>query len=256
VSGADAKSATPRERARWFWQFGVRRRLVRVGWLRRLPWRLWLFLCAWDAESVVAELGRRRGELTFVQIGSNDGVANDPLHATVRERRWSGVCVEPLPHLFDRLTSNYRGVEGVSCVRAAIAAERGTITMFTVDPAPGDPHWVDQLASLDAEVIRGHAYALPDLEGRIRPVEVPTLSLAELVAEHRLEAIDLMHVDAEGYDAEIIDQIPASAGWAPAVLIFERKHLPPARLAASEARLRSAGYHLVDLWPDELAWRR
>src|SRR5687767_3293219 len=156
MSAADGTEATLRERVRWLWQFEVRRRLVRIGWLRRLPWRVWLFLCAWDAGSVVAELGRRRGALTFVQIGSNDGVANDPLHANVRRHGWSGVCVEPLPHLFERLVSNYRDMAGVTCVRAAIAAERGTITMFVVDPAPGDPFWVDQLASLDVEVIRGH----------------------------------------------------------------------------------------------------
>ena len=32
---------------------------------------------------------------TFVQIGSNDGIKNDPLHRYIKKNNWKGILVEP-----------------------------------------------------------------------------------------------------------------------------------------------------------------
>lgn len=49
----------------------------------------------------------------FIQIGSNDGLANDPLREFVLSKRWKGILVEPVPYLFDRLIDNYKGIDGL-----------------------------------------------------------------------------------------------------------------------------------------------
>ena len=41
--------------------------------------------------------------VVFVQIGSNDGVTSDPLQYFVDRYAWSGILVEPVPHVFERL---------------------------------------------------------------------------------------------------------------------------------------------------------
>ena len=46
-----------------------------------------------------------------------------------------------------------------------------------------------------------------------------------------------------------------AASWAPQFLIFEKKHLSRIRLAESRRILKHAGYKVVNLWPDELAYR-
>ena len=246
-----------RFKTRLRWQYSVRPRLGGVTWLaNRMPWTVWCVLCASGAEAVVHELGRRSsGPLRFVQVGSNEGVANDPLHETARARRWTGVLVEPLPHLFARLVENYQGVDGVSFVNAAIGPEDGTVTMYTVEAQEDDPEWVHQIASLDRDVVLRHAYALRDLESRIRPVEVECLSLGTLVARQGLVGVDLMHTDAEGYDKDIIEQIRFDAEWAPRFLLFEVKHMDREAYFATKARLEAAGYRLAGLWPDEFAYR-
>ena len=214
-------------------------------------------MCAWNARGVVAEIARRSGRpLTFVQVGSCDGKANDPLHEVVRSCAWSGILVEPVPGLFEQLVANYEGAPGLSFFQVAIGAGEGTMTMYSVDPRPKDPDWVMQLTSLDRDVVMSHAYALPELASRIFTVEVESRTVASLIDETGLTKVDLLHIDAEGFDDQIIRDLPFTASWAPQFLIFEKKHLSRSRYLDLKRLLRQAGYKIVNLWPDELAYRR
>ena len=69
-------------------------------------------------------------------------------------------------------------------------------------------------------------------------------------------AIDLLHVDAEGYDFEILKQVDFGASWAPSFIIFEREHFDREMYRQAMHMLRTAGYRCVDVWPDTLAYCR
>jgi len=257
LTGPATRIREARFKTRLRWQFSVKPALARRQWFaHRLPWSVWCRRCASDATTVVGELARRSNmPLTFVQIGSNDGVTNDPLHDTVRASRWSGLVVEPIPSLFDRLTANYLDLPDIQCVNVAIGDVDGNATIYTVDRQHGDPEWVDQIASFDREVLERHSYALPDLENRIVTTEVDCVRLPTLIQRCDVTVIDLFHVDAEGLDDRIVGQIEMDAAWAPRYLIYEKKHLGVDRYRALGALLARSGYRLVDIWPDELAYR-
>lgn len=235
----------------------LRRGVVGVDWLnRRLPWRWWCAAGATDAIAIAWVLARRaKRPLRFVQIGSNDGVVHDPIHLVVRTYGWSGLLVEPVPDLFARLVENYEGVEHVSFENAAIGPTDGTTVLYCVTPRPDDPYWVDQLASLDRSTVLSHSGMLKDLEERIVELPIASLTVPTLVERHRLGTIDLLHIDVEGYDAEVLHQIDFGASWAPVFIIYERQHLDVRSDRAVSQLLRRAGYHLVDIWPDRFAHR-
>lgn len=230
---------------------------MRVGWFnRRLPWPLWCTLCAHDAVAVAWVIAQRAGRpLRFVQIGSNDGFVHDPLHAVVRAYGWSGVLVEPVPALFSRLQTNYAGVPGLSFENAAIGLSDGQASLHVVEPRQGDPYWVDQLASFERDTLLSHSDVLPALSERITEVRVDCLTLPSLVQRHALDTIDLLHVDVEGFDYEVLKQIEFAAPWAPAFVVYERQHFDAVTDRAADGLLRAAGYRLVDIWPDRLAYR-
>jgi len=234
-----------------------RRQCAKSGLLnRRAPWRAWCALAAADALTVAWVLGTRAGRpLRFVQIGSNDGVLHDPIHQVVRACGWRGVLVEPLPDLFAQLIANYEGVPDLAFENVAIGPEDGTTTMFRVDPRPGDPYWVGLIASFDPEAILVHRDVLPDVASRLVEVPVETLTLASLVARHDMRAIDLLHVDAEGHDHAILEQIDFDAPWAPSFIIFEKEHFDVPTFRRTRRMLGAAGYRCVDVWPDEFAYR-
>ena len=235
----------------------ARRRVARHGWVnRRTPWRLWCGLGAADALTVAWVIATRAGRpLRFVQIGSNDGVLHDPIHQVVRACGWTGVLVEPLSDLFGQLVANYDGVPGLAFENVALGRQDGTTTMYRVEPRPGDPYWVGLLASFDRDVILSKADVLTDVAARLIEVGVETVTLETLVRRNGLETIDLLHVDAEGYDYAVLEQIDFSAPWAPAFIIYEKEHFGTATRRAARRLLADAGYTCVDIWPDELAYR-
>jgi hypothetical protein len=61
-----------------------------------------------------------------VQIGANDGSAGDPLVDAFSKTRWSGLLVEPVPHLYETLVARYRDRPGVRVATAyALLAMHG-----------------------------------------------------------------------------------------------------------------------------------
>ena len=208
-----------------------------------------------DAVSIVKRIADRAGRpLTVVQIGANDGEMGDPIHDAIVHYGWRGVLVEPLPHLYTALANSYRDVPGISCERAAVGVEDGTATMYAVHWKPGDPVWVIGLSSLRRDVVLESKELIPDIEQRIEEIEVPVMRLPTLLEKHGLTHVDVLQIDAEGYDYEILRQIDFSGPWAPRHLIYEACHLG-ADLDSARALLREAGYRLVPAGYDDYAYR-
>ena len=40
--------------------------------------------------------------LSFVQIGSCDGITDDPINKYINSYSWNGILIEPIPYLFAR----------------------------------------------------------------------------------------------------------------------------------------------------------
>lgn len=235
----------------------IRRVVVRSNRLNhRLPWRLWCVVGAVDSAAVAWVVAMRvKRPLTFVQIGSYDGLLADPLSPVVRACGWTGVLVEPMPDAFARLVANYEGVPNVTFENAAIGPADGTATLYSVPPRPGDPMWIGMIPSLDRSTILSHKALIPSVEERIVETPVTCLTMATLAARHHLQRVDILNIDTEGYDYEILKQIDYSASWAPTFIIYERLHFDSATARAARRLLRGAGYRIANIGPDTLAYR-
>jgi FkbM family methyltransferase len=199
----------------------------------------------------------------FVEIGANDGVRSDHLRPFIVSLPWRGVMVEPLPWLFARLRDNYRGREGVTFENAAIANIDGRVPFYFVapaeDPRQDDPIW-SMVGSLSRdEVERGisgirNAFRdapFHDIESRIERTEVQSLTFESLCRKHSIRELDLLLIDAEGYDYEIIKGIDFER-HRPRLLIYENNHLSADELERSRAYLEGLGYETrdedIDTW--------
>ena len=67
---------------------------------------------------------------TFVQIGSNDGMKNDPLNKYIRKNGWQGILVEPDLTNFRKLINNYAQVNGLIFENVGIGPERGEMLFY------------------------------------------------------------------------------------------------------------------------------
>ena len=183
----------------------------------------------------------------FVQIGSNDGVKLDPLRRHILARRWRGILVEPVPDLYLKLRGNYAAcADRLRFENVAIADHDGHLPFYHLAPvadhrSEGLPDWYDALGSLRRDVLAAHVAVIPDIERRIVQRDVPALTFDTLCRRAGVEAVDLVHMDTEGYDWQLLRSIDL-ARYRPRIVVYEHIHLARADRAAAGAHLTRLGY--------------
>lgn len=193
----------------------------------------------------------------FVQIGSNDGNHGDPISGFIRrERRWSGIFVEPVPDIFKRLKASYGPDPRFIYENVLIGTSPEPAKFYYVSERAkqelGDavPYWYDQLGSFDQQHIAKHLDGL--LVPYIVEAELPSVPLPAMLARNGVQHIDLLHIDTEGYDYEVLKQFDFER-FRPAVVLYEHKHLKPELRAQAQALLKGYGYILRPRIDDTLA---
>lgn len=243
-----------RKRLSWFLPSMERRRqfrdrLLRSAGLARTREPASLFEHPeWRAENVLqyvaAEHLLRHGELSFLQIGAFDGVDCDDLRPVLEHAKVRGILVEPQPAPFARLQELHRDNSRLTLVNAAIDKTSGTRTLYTVRGG-------DSLgASFNREhLLKGSAAA------DIIEQQVPCRTINEVMDQAGFRTIDLLQIDAEGYDYELIKTIDFQQ-CSPAILRFEYSHLSRADLDECLAMLAGRGYRFLIERYDVIAVRR
>jgi FkbM family methyltransferase len=194
----------------------------------------------------------------FVQVGSNDGLQGDPIHDLIVSRKsWSGIFIEPIDFLFQRLRKNYGDAERFVFENVAIGTEKCSMKFYYVSEKAGTeldlPYWHDQLGSFDRTHI---TRALGDhLSPYIVEGDVECLPLQDVLDRNRVNAIDLLHIDTEGFDYKVLSQLDLKR-YKPAVILFEHHLLPEDEFVKARKLLRGAGYRLLQYGNDILAVRR
>jgi len=207
-------------------------------------------------------LGQLPDACSFVQIGSNDGKNGDPLHRFITTRPWSGLVVEPVPYLFDRLKATYAAKEGIISANVAIVSHPTESDFYFVREEANKilelPGWYDQIGSFSRDHIIKHfgEKIRPFIEAR----RVQQLRLDTLLKINNVIKLDLIHIDCEGYDYEILKSVDFAV-WRPKVVIFEHKHLCSNDKRDAFELLSKSGYYGIVLDSDVVAldsgiWRQ
>jgi hypothetical protein len=108
------------------------------------------------------------------------------------------------------------------------------------------------LASLNKGYVRFNG---DGVRGAIEEIVVPSLSVASLLAKHRIEQFDLLQIDTEGYDYQILIQFLES-DTLPRLIHFENNFLTSEQRADIAGRLITLGYRYLHIGIDTLAYRQ
>jgi FkbM family methyltransferase len=206
-------------------------------------------------DMVLAHYRVSHPDVRYLQIGAFDGVAGDPIYPLIERHALRGIVVEPQRWAFEQLKTNYArfGASRFTFINAAIAAENGSTTLYRIRPGQGDPEWLPQLASFDRQVLQSHEHLIPNLASRIEAEPVRCLTVASLLEEAGTDRVDLLQIDAEGYDAEILRlfDVPRRR---PPIIRFEHKHLSRSTHHAAVTELVDLGYQIAIGDGDTLAY--
>ncbi len=215
------------------------------AWLRRRPERL------------LRKIFEGAADLQIVQIGSNDGFTQDPVHdLLLKHPSWRALFVEPVPFLFAKLRANYGDESRFEFEEAAIAREAGTLPFYYVSSEAAEkisdlPVWHDQLGSFNPAHITNHLGEM--IAPYIVKTDIRTETLPAVLQRHAVQQIDLLHIDTEGADWLILQQLDFSK-FQPKVILVEKKHLDETSLGEMRAFL--CDYKILDLDDDYLCKRK
>ena len=158
----------------------------------------------------------------IVQIGANDGLRFDELRSFIIEFNTNALLVEPIPEYFLNLKNNYKDQKNVVLENSAISVNEEQKIMFKVD-------------SKFYELYQDHVYGLSSFKKshlikhgvrnkHIISEKIKTTSIKDLLNKYNFSDLDLLYVDAEGYDGDIIKEFIETVKTRP-ILIFEYVHI-------------------------------
>jgi len=195
----------------------------------------------------VEELFELAGESnikTFVQIGSNNGIKNDPLHCYILKNGWKGILVEPEKTNFKNLLNTYSGSGGLIFENVGIGPENGELSFYKVkDVTEQEPGWYDQIGSFDKKVFLKNIEFGQNLDSRISIEPITVISFDNLLQKNSFRKVDLLHTDAEGFDYRILRSVDF-AKYKIRMVLFEIKWMTQPELKDIVRYLRGYGYRV------------
>jgi FkbM family methyltransferase len=201
-------------------------------------------------------------DFSFVQIGAYDGLTNDPIYPFVKHYHWKGILIEPQWEAYQRLKENYRDQKHLIFLNIAIAEQDGFQDFYRIrDGVSGLPDWSKQIASFRLDVITKHkdgvpeygiTETIPNIEDLIEVERVKCITFNSLLDRYRLQQIDLLLIDTEGYDYNIIKGIDFKR-IKPSIIYYEHMHLSKEDREECAQYLKKIGYEVIVDYADTIA---
>lgn len=190
--------------------------------------------------AVEALMARRGDALSFVQVGANDGLYGDPLRPYVLSRGWTGILIEPQVDVYEQLKANYAECADRLVFENLAISNADKLTLYLPPAELGDKDevYAKTIVSSDAKVI---ARQIGMDESSLRRVDVPAMTLDALFEKHKITQLDLLQIDAEGYDWDVLQTLDLTR-FQPTLIQLETGHLHRNTLTKVAKHLNDAGY--------------
>lgn len=210
----------------------------------------------------------KKGDFTVIQVGANDGISNDPIHKFIKRDNWKGVLLEPQKFVFTEFTQKiYSKNTGINVLNAAIGAEDGKLPMYKIGFS--STRWATGLSSFSKDQVlkaydngivayncKKYGETIPtDKSKWISQEEVRVISPESLIREFKIKKIDLLQIDAEGFDLEVI-RIFDLKKHQPKALVFENAGLSETDYKTALRILEEAGYTTKRFGDNNLAMKQ
>jgi FkbM family methyltransferase len=143
--------------------------------------------------------GKKNG--VFVDIGAHDGVSFSNTYFFETKRKWDGICIEPIPEIFDKLKQNRKchlvnGVIYQSNEYLDFKRIYGSAEMLS-----GIVNYEDKRDEERTKI------ALNKYGGHSDIIKVQGYILSEILQKFNIETVDYLSLDIEGGEFEVLESI-------------------------------------------------
>jgi len=207
---------------------------------------LWKFISSKEQvrNHVDAALSASAGAV--IQVGSNDGVSNAPLYESIVRHKRQAFLVEPINYLAEKLRLLHKDNNFVNVLEYAIHPTNASVDFYHM-PKDADKNmgslwkpWFDQIGSFSKQHLIKHS---PSIEPFIEKTSISCKTLNQLVLEKNIRFISILHIDAEGFDLEVLSSINLEfVKPHMLMLMLEHKHLNLKPLFLLVGKMIGLGY--------------
>ena len=181
---------------------------------------------------------------SVIQIGANDGHSFDELSFFLKKFKITSILVDPIPEFFDELKLNYSKYDNIKLENVAISEHDNNTFLYSVKKRYRDNYGghAKAISSFNLNHLLKHGIKKQHIE----KLNINSISIKNLLNKYKLKSIDLLYVDAEGYDGEIIlsflnEEIDCKA------IIFEFIHIKNKLFMKLIDKLKSKNFHFFQI---------
>lgn len=153
--------------------------------------------------------------MKLIQIGANSG-KDDVFNFILNNKSCIDlvILVEPIPFIINNLKQNYESIDNIIIENIAISDE--DVSEFVLYYEENSNY---EVSSFSKRHILNHGCP----EHKIKSINVPCLTINQLLEKHNLVELDYLYIDTEGLDVHIIASIDYSK-YKINNIIFETAH--------------------------------
>jgi len=165
------------------------------------------------------------------------------------------LLIEPVKYNFDQLKNRFKNYKNIIFENIAIGDKNESIDFFYVLESSIDKlkkHWASGIGSFSKEHILKHRTKRFQItEEDIKCIKIKAITFNQLIEKYKIEYINKLIIDAEGFDYNIIKSIDLKKIFIKEI-IFEKKHLNAtfqigSKLDEIKILLAKANYELFDI---------
>ena len=152
----------------------------------------------------------------LIQIGANDGLRFDNINKYIKQYKTKSILVEPIKEYFDQLKKNYIDCENIFFENLAISVNDQINYLYKVktnDLGKYDEH-IKGISSFDFNHLIKHGVK----KKHITKEKIESISIVKLFEKYNFD-INLLFIDAEGYDANIAIDLLQNSNFKPIIVI-------------------------------------
>ena len=172
-------------------------------------------------ELILKNLFEKNKIKSLIQIGANDGLLFDVLNPYIKKFHPSSLLIEPVLENFEKLKKNYHNIENIKFENSAISVNNEISSLYKVKLSK--IHHYDEHILGITSFNKNHLLEHGVKNSHISKEKVQCISIDKLLIKHSIKTLDLLFIDAEGYDSKIIYDFFKNSLLRP-LIIFEYIH--------------------------------
>jgi len=137
----------------------------------------------------------------FIDIGAHDGVSLSNSYFFEKELNWEGMCIEPIPTLFEQLDKNRECVKVQGCAWNQDGVKKFRVIKGYAEMLSGI------IETYDSSHIKRIENECETTNGSYEDIDIPCYDINSLLEKNGFFKIDFLSIDTEGSEFEILKKI-------------------------------------------------